>query len=302
MAKKKRQWPPAPEALPVEVTDNHTHLPLHEGEIPSADGERLSLEEQLGRAVSVRVNRLITVGCALPDLEPTLALAREWPEVKTALAIHPNEAALHAGATEESPDGLSHDVREYHVPLIEALERVSALLSDPEVVAVGESGLDYYRTGPGGAEAQKEAFAAHIEMARAHGLPLQIHDRDAHRDTLEVLRDCVREEQPIVFHCFSGDAEMARTVAAKGWYTSFAGPLTYPANESLRAALLEMPRTQVLVETDAPYLTPVPYRGCPCASYLMPYTVAQIAQLWNVSLAEAARQLNENTHRVYGTW
>lgn len=302
MAKKKREWPALPEPLPLDVTDNHTHLPVHEGEIPSPGGVKLSLAEQIGRAVRVRVNRIITVGCSLPDLEPTVQIAREWPEVKAALAIHPNEAALHAGALGQSPDGLEHEQREYHVPLIEALERVSALLSDPEVIAVGETGLDYFRTGPAGREAQKEAFSAHIEMARAHGLPLQVHDRDAHHDTIELLEEVAGKDQPIVFHCFSGDVEMARKVTEKGWYASFAGPITYPANDALREALHELPRSRVLVETDAPYLTPVPYRGCPNASYVMPFTVAQIAAIWEVSLTEAIEQLNKNTRSVYGEW
>lgn len=302
MAKKSRRWPPVDDALPSPVMDNHTHLPVHEGQIPTAQGFRMPLDEQIGNAERARVTRLITVGCELPDFEGTLRLAREWPQVKAALAIHPNEAALHAGFIERSPDGHEHALDAHHIPLVEALERLSELLDDPEVVAVGETGLDFYRTGPKGREAQRESFEIHLELARAHGLPLQIHDRDAHLETLEILRDSAWDSQTIVFHCFTGDREMAREVAGQGRYASFAGPLTYPANDELRQALLAMPKELVLVETDAPYLTPVPYRGSPNASYVMPHTVRAIAGLWEESLERTCQILMANSQRVYGTW
>lgn len=302
MAKKKRAWPPIGEPLPRPVVDNHTHLPLHDGEIPSPGGVRLPLEEQLARAKEVGVERIITSGCELPDLAPTVALARAHPEVRAALAIHPNEAALHAGYLEKSPDGYEHTQEEHHVPLPEALAAVRELLTDPVVVAVGETGLDYFRTAGPGREAQKEAFRTHLEMGRELGLPVQIHDRDAHADTIEVLRDPAWKDVTAVFHCYTGDAAMARELAAHGWYASFAGPLTYPANEELRRVLLEMPPQLVMVETDAPYLTPVPYRGNPNASYVMPYTVRAIAELWQVPVEEAADRLTETTNAAYGRW
>lgn len=302
MAKKKREWPPRSVALPGRVVDNHTHLPLRGGEIPSPSGVRLSVEEQLSRAFGSGVERIITCGCELPDLQPTLDLANKWPAVKAAIAIHPNEAAIHAGHLEESPDGYVHEPEEHHVPLVIALERVAELLHDPAVVAVGETGLDYFRTAGPGREAQAESFRAHLEMARAANLPLQIHDRDAHADTLEILRDSAWKNQTIVFHCFSGDSEMAGRLAERGWYASFAGPLTYPANQELRAALLALPPELIMVETDAPYLTPMPYRGCPNASYVMPHTVRAIAELWGVSLEETCGRLTRTTEGVYGTW
>ncbi len=302
MAKRRREWPPQQEPLPVPLMDNHTHLPLHEGEIPNVQGLRLPLETQLQYAADAGVDQIITVGCSLPDLKPTVELAREHAQVRTALAIHPNEAALHGGHFEESPDGYDHQAAEHHVPLIVALERVSALLSDPMVVAVGETGLDYFRTAEPGREAQKESFRAHLEMARAHGLPTQIHDREAHADTLQLLQQSAHRGQEIVFHCFSGDAEMATEIGNKGWYASFAGPLTYPANDQLRAALLSMPRELVLVETDAPYLTPTPYRGSPNASYVIPATVRQIAELWGTGLTATCKQLRDNSIRLYGQW
>ncbi len=302
MAKKKRAWPPVELKLPVPVVDNHTHLPLHEGEIPSPGGIRLSLADQLIRAERAGVPRMITSGCELPDWEPTLRLCRTHPQVRAALAVHPNEAALHAGHLEKSPDGYEHTQEEHHVPLSVALEQLTALLEDPMVVAVGETGLDYYRTAGPGREAQKESFRAHLEMAREYNLPLQIHDREAHADTIELVSDPAWDSVTIVFHSFSGDREMARVLARRGWYASFSGPLTYPANKELRSALVALPRDLILVETDAPYLTPVPHRGNPNASYVMPYTVAQIAELWDRPLDQSCAQLSQNTERVYGTW
>ena len=300
--RKPRPWPDAPTPLAAPVVDNHTHLPTHVGEIPRREGVALSLEEQLERAREVGVARMISSACELPDFDPMIELARAHEGVRVAIAIHPNDAALHAGCAEPSPDGLTPTVRDYHVPLDEALAAVEARLGDPMVVAVGESGLDYFRTADPGREAQKESFRAHIDMAQRVGLPLQIHDRDAHEDTLAILDERASADQRIVFHCYSGDAAMAQHLAERGWYASFAGPITYPANSDLRAALAVLPRELVLVETDAPYLTPVPWRGCPNASYVMAHTVRFIADQWGVSEGEACDQLRANTEVVYGTW
>ena len=300
--RKPRPWPETPEPLALPVIDNHTHLPVHEGEIPCADGVKMPLEEQLERARLVGVTRMISSACELPDFDPMLELARAHEGVRVSLAIHPNEAALHAGCADPSPDGLTPQVRAHHVPLAEALAAVEERLGDPMVVAVGESGLDYFRTADPGREAQKESFRAHIEMAARYDLPLQIHDREAHKDTIKILKECARADQRIVFHCFSGDAEMAEVLADHGWYGSFAGPISYPANEDLRQALLALPRELVLVETDAPYLTPMPWRGCPNASYVMAHTVRFIAQMWGVEEEEACERLCVNTQSVYGSW
>ena len=300
--RKPRPWPDAPAPLAAPVVDNHTHLPTHVGEIPRREGVALSLEEQLERAREVGVTRMISSACELPDFDPMIELARAHEGVRVAIAIHPNDAALHAGCAEPSPDGLVPVVRDYHVPLDEALAAVEARLGDPMVVAVGESGLDYFRTADPGREAQKESFRAHIDMAQRAGLPLQIHDRDAHEDTLAILDERASADQCIVFHCYSGDAAMAQHLAERRWYASFAGPITYPANSDLRAALAVLPRELVLVETDAPYLTPVPWRGCPNASYVMAHTVRFIADQWGVSEGEACDQLRANTEVVYGTW
>lgn len=298
--RKARHWPVEPTPLAGEVIDNHTHLPTGEWQIPSADGTRLSLSEQLERAGRVGVVAQITSACELPEFEPSLQLARQYPSVAVALAIHPNEAALHAGHAEPSPDGLTPEIRDHHIPLVDALTEVERHLKDPHVVAVGESGLDFYRTAHEGREAQAESFRAHLELARHADLPLQIHDREAHAEVIEILEESAHREQGIVFHCFSGDRQMADILAKKHWYASFAGPLTYPANEHLRQALRALPRELVLVETDAPYLTPVPERGNPNASYVMAHTVRAIAQLWDASEEETCEQLMVNTRRLYG--
>ena len=295
-----RTWPEIPAPLAGPVMDNHTHLPVHEGEIPKADGVKLSLEEQIERARSVNITRQISSACELPDFDPMIQIARSFHGVQVSLAIHPNEAALHAGVQVPSPDGLTPIQRDHHIPLDEALSEVERRLSDPTVVAVGESGLDYFRTADEGKQAQKESFAAHIQMAERAGLPLQIHDRDAHDDTVSVLDDVAHADQLIVFHCFSGDGQLADILAKNGWDASFAGPLSYPAHDHLRQGLLRMPRELVLVETDAPYLTPVPHRGSPNSSYVMAHTVRFIADLWEVSEEEACCRLMENSFRVYG--
>lgn len=302
-SKKSRRWPDLPEPLAAPVTDNHTHLPLREEEIPEVQGERPSLEEQLRRASAVGVHRIITVGCELNDLEPACALADAHVGVFAAVAIHPNEAPLHAGplrhVAADAPDGLTPTLRPHHeIDLDDALAAVARAARHPKVVAIGESGLDFFRGGQGARAAQLAAFRAHIALAKELDLPLQIHDRDAHAEVIETL---LADGAPArtVFHCFSGDAQMARVLAEHGWYASIAGPVTYNANDYARAALDQMPRELVLVETDAPYLAPHPLRGRPNASYVMPVTVRAIAQRWGVDESTACNQLEANTRRVY---
>lgn len=302
-SRKSRTWPMASTPLAAPVVDNHTHLPVHEMQIPKADGLRLGLDEQLARANEVGVDRIISCACEVPDFDAMLALGDVYPQVRVALAIHPNEAALHDGQVDPSPDGLVPTRQKHHKqPLNDAIGEVAARLDHPKVVAVGETGLDFYRTAEGGRQAQVRSFREHLALGRQTGLPVQIHDRDAHRETLEILHADADKNQRIVFHCFSGDAQMAEDLAENGWYASFAGPVTYPANEGLREALAVMPRELVLVETDAPYLTPVPHRGCPNASYVMAHTVRFIAQLWGEEEEATCMRLRENTFSVYGQW
>ncbi|MDO5034531.1 MAG: TatD family hydrolase [Actinomycetaceae bacterium] len=290
--------------------DNHTHLPIGEWEIPRAEGVKLSLEEQLLRAQEVGIDRIITVGCEIPHLDPTLQIARDYadregfPRVRAALALHPNEAPLHAGMLDVGPDGWDHEQKEHHIPLDEALHEVEKRLDDPVVAAVGETGIDLFRTAQTGLKAAKDSFAAHLRMGFARDLPVQIHDRDAHQECLDVLYDvgADRADSPIVFHCFSGGPDLAEHLAKNGWYASFGGSLTFAANEELREAFRALPKELILVETDAPYLTPVPHRGQPNASYMTPLTIRFMAELWGVGEEEALEQLESNSNAVYGTW
>ncbi|MDO5060257.1 MAG: TatD family hydrolase [Actinomycetaceae bacterium] len=305
MSKKKRTWPENSLPLPLPVMDNHTHLPLGEWEIPNAGGIKMSIDDQLQRARQMGINRIITVACEVTDftgaLEQTKTYNTDELRVRAALALHPNEAPLHAGYAEPSPDGLIPQIRDHHCPLDEALNLVDENLTYPGVVAVGETGLDMYRTARTGLKHQIESFYAHLEMGKRHNLPVQIHDREAHAECVSVLKDA-QPSNPIVFHCFSGDVDLATECSDHGWYASFAGPLTYPANEHLRAAFKALPKELILVETDAPYLTPAPHRGSPNASYVMTHTVRFIAELWGVSETDAIKQLKRNSQTVYGKW
>nr|KEP24220.1 hypothetical protein DA06_21425 [Georgenia sp. SUBG003] len=309
--KKRRGWPEEPEALPLPVVDNHAHLPVldddgapvDEFDVALPPGEEpLTTAEQVARATRVGVARILTVGCDVPSLAGSVALARAHREIAAALAIHPNEAPLHAGVREIAPDGLDPAVREHHaLSLDDAIARVAELARDERVVAVGETGLDFFRTGEEGRGHQLRAFREHIALAKELGKPLQIHDREAHD---EVVRTLLADGAPdrVVFHCFSGDVELARTCAERGWYASFAGPVTFRSNDALRAALRELPPELVLVETDAPYLTPAPFRGHPNASYVMPLTVRTVAEQLRLDLAETCERLTASTDAVYGAW
>jgi TatD DNase family protein len=167
---------------------------------------------------------------------------------------------------------------------------------------VGETGLDHYRTGPDGHRVQEESFRAHVELAKRHDKVLVIHDRDAHDEVLRVLHDAGPPDR-VVFHCFSGDAAMAEHCAGQGWWLSFAGPVTFKNAGPLRAALAVTRLDRLLVETDAPYLTPTPYRGRPNASYLVPHTVRAMAEVLGADLQTLCTALAANTDAAFGgTW
>ncbi|MGW2093048.1 TatD family hydrolase [Promicromonospora sukumoe] len=332
MAKRTRErgFPADPEPLPVPVVDNHTHLDHIAAVLPPAapDGEQgpwpPSVADHLARAAAAGVDRVVQVGCDLPSARWTDALLTslsagysppETPEsgqisstqrgarVLGALAIHPNEATLHAGIDEVGPDGLAPEPEERHaVGLDDAIAEIADLAKgNDRVRAIGETGMDLFRTGPRGEQAQRDAFRAHIALAKELGLALQIHDRDAHAQVIEVLLADGAPERT-VFHCYSGDAEMARICAEHGWYLSFAGPVTFKANDHLREALTVAPRELVLVETDAPYLTPHPYRGQPNAPFAAAHTVRGMAAHLGEDLATLCADLGANSERVYGSW
>lgn len=302
-----RSWPPADAVapLPAPVTDNHTHLPVP-GRQPEGPGSDAPLDaaELVARAGAVGVRRTITSACEVPTWDGSIELARRLPGVRVALAVHPNEAVLHAGVREVGPDGLEPAAQPHHArSLDEVMAELEARIRSARdvVVAVGESGLDYFRTGERGRAVQREAFRAHIALAKELDLPLQIHDRDAHEDCVAVLEADGAPERT-VFHCFSGGRELAAACTEHGWYASVAGPVTYPANDDLRAALAEVPTELILVETDAPYLPPQAWRGRPNGSYLLPDTVRFLAEQRGAHLEQVCNTLAATTARVYGTW
>jgi TatD DNase family protein len=205
--------------------------------------------------------------------------------VLAAVAIHPNEAPAYEAAGE----------------LDAAIAVIDQLAGEPRVRAIGETGLDFFRTDDAGRPAQFRSFEAHIDLAKKHGIAMQIHDRDAHGAVLETL-DRVGAPERTVFHCFSGDDAMARVCAEKGYYLSFAGNVTFKNAQNLRDALAVTPLERILVETDAPFLTPIPHRGRPNAPYLVPLTVRFMAEELGADLDEFCAQLATNTLAVYGSF
>ena len=304
-----RSWPPDPEVLPHELVDNHTHLDAPApgaGGFGAPDGDGSgppSIEDQLARAARVGVTRLVQIGCDLPAAAWTDSAVREHPALLGGVAIHPNEAVLHAGVREVAPDGLEPQPEPRHdVGLDDAIAAVARIAAGNERVRViGETGLDFFRAGERGRAVQRESFRAHVSLAKELGLVLQIHDRDAHEDVMDVLaRDGAPERT--VFHCFSADAAMARECAARGWYLSFAGTVTFKGSTGLREAVRAVPLSQVLLETDAPYLTPHPYRGRPNAPYLVAATARAVAAELDVPVEEVCRTVWRTSEQVYGPW
>ncbi len=286
-ANRRGEPPPSPEPLPAPALDSHTHLDIVLGERPVEIGHGewatdAAVDAEIAAAAAVNVTRLVQVGVDVASSQWSAALAERHPGVLAAVAMHPNEAG--AGLATE-----------------EALAEIDRLAALPRVRAVGETGLDRFRTGPEGWAAQEASFRAHIRIAKEHGIALVIHDRDAHEEILRVLDDEGAPEHT-VFHCFSGDAAFADACVARGFVLSFAGTLTFGNAGYLREAAARTPLDQVLVETDAPFLTPVPFRGRPNASRLVPHTVRALAEATGTDLAELCDRLTANAERVFGTW
>ncbi len=315
-------WPPPPPRLDHPLVDGHTHLDsvlaatdgvgwrehgtvgaAHPGGPPREPRPERTVEDLLSDAAAVGVTRLVHIGCELPTLDWADGAVRAHPELLGGVAIHPNEAVLHAGVHEVAPDGLEPRPEPHHaVPLDEAVARVAAVAAaNPRIRVIGETGLDYFRAGERGRAVQRAAFRDHIALAKELDLVLQIHDRDAHADVVDVLRADGAPDRT-VFHCFSGDAALAETCAEHGWYLSFAGPVTYPASADLRAALHATPVDRLLLETDAPYLPPHPGRGRPNAPYLLPLTAAGVAAELGLDLPALCRQVWRTSEELYGPW
>ena len=278
--RKNLSYPELPKPLLVGTYDNHTHLEIADGDQPMDYQDHMSLAGQVGilGAVQVGVTLESSKWCAEVSAKDSRLLA--------AVAIHPNEAAKY-----ESKQALDNDI-----------EGINKLASEPRVRAIGETGLDFFRTeDTQGIEFQQYSFERHIDIAKQHNLALQIHDRDAHDKVVETL---LRNGAPdkVVFHCYSGDLELAKICTDNGWYTSFAGNITIKRNQHLRDSLKAMPKTKILVETDAPFLTPEPLRGRPNAPYLVPITVRFMADQLGMDANELSGQIAQNTIEVYGSW
>ena len=228
--------------------------------------------------------RIVQIGCDLPGARWAVAAASSYDALVAGVALHPNEAPrLAAQGT-----------------LDEALSEIEALAqAHDRVRAVGETGLDHFRTGEEGRAAQVASFRRHIDLAKRLDKTLVIHDRDAHDEVLAVIDEEGAPER-WVMHCFSGDAEVARRCLDRGAFLSFSGTVTFKNAQPLRDALVVAPRDRVLVETDAPYLTPTPYRGRPNASYLVPLTMRSMAETRGDDLEELCRAVEANTFAAFG--
>lgn len=273
--------PPVPEPLPHPVVDNHCHLDIGRGEAAWDAGEAIAA------AAAVGVPRIVQIGCDLPGARWAVAAAAEHAALVAGVALHPNEA----------PRILSEGGREALEAAWDEIEQLAG--AHVKVRAVGETGLDAFRTGEDGRAVQVESFARHIDIAKRLGKTLVIHDRDTHEEVLEVL-DAEGAPERWVMHCFSGDADFARACLDRGAYLSFAGTVTFKNAVPLRDALRITPQDRVLVETDAPYLTPSPYRGRTNASYLVPVTMRAMAAERGEDLGELCAAVDANTERAFG--
>jgi TatD DNase family protein len=275
-----RGRPPAPDPLPIAVVDNHTHLDL------SRDGGAApDIQAVIEAATAAGVPRMVQIGCDLPGARFTVEVIDRYSALLGGVALHPNEAPR------------LHDRGE----LDSARSEIELLSCHPRVRVIGETGLDYFRTGTEGVAAQQDSLRWHIDLAKRTGKTLQVHDRDAHEDVLRILAE---EGAPVntVMHCFSGDIAMARECVRRGYFLSFAGTVTFKNATGLRNALAVTPMENLLVETDAPYLTPAPHRGATNAPYLIPLTVRAMAAVLSTDVASLCTALAANSELLYGPW
>ena len=277
--KRKLEYPAAPEPSPVPVVDNHAHLDFRDGAV------QLTPTEVMDAAATVNVVGAIQVATDLEAAKYTIDAIEQEPRLRGALAIHPNETVRLA----------------QHGTLDAAIDQIAELAKHPSVVCIGETGLDYYRTeGQQNWDIQKYAFKRHIELAVELDLALQIHDREAHEDVITTLLSMEQLPEHVVFHSYSGDVEMAKILNEHGWYASFSGMVTFKNNAAAREAARQMRPELLLVETDAPFLTPHPYRGRPNAPYMVPYTLYEIAETRDQTVEDIGTVIFDNTQRVYG--
>jgi TatD DNase family protein len=274
-----REQAPLPEALPVPTVDAHAHIEIVTNEAPDSDAVRKVLDD----AKSVNVDRIVQVGYSAEQSQWCVDMANAFPgRVLAAVALHPNEA-----------------------PVVADLETdwaiIEKLAQEPRVRAIGETGLDYFRTPPELRKRQQDSFKWHIDLAKRTNKALVIHDRDSHEDVLSVLLE-VGAPEKTVFHCFSGDVEMAKTCIERGYILSFAGTMTFKNAPALREAVKLVPHDQLLVETDSPFLAPAPHRGALNTPAQIANIVRAMAAERNEDVAELATALSDNAERIFGSF
>ena len=274
-----REQAPLPEALPVPTVDAHAHIEIVTNEAPDSDAVRKVLDD----AKSVNVDRIVQVGYSAEQSQWCVDMANAFPgRVLAAVALHPNEA-----------------------PVVADLEAdwaiIEKLAQEPRVRAIGETGLDYFRTPPELRKRQQDSFKWHIDLAKRTNKALVIHDRDSHDDVLSVLLE-VGAPEKTVFHCFSGDVEMAKTCIERGYILSFAGTMTFKNAPALREAVKLVPHDQLLVETDSPFLAPMPHRGALNTPAQIANIVRAMAAERNEDVAELATALSDNAERIFGSF
>jgi TatD DNase family protein len=274
-----RQLAPAPEPLPVPCVDAHAHIEI----VADAGFDSPEVRQVIDDAAAAGIDRIVQVGYSAEQSEWGANLAALYDgQVLAAVALHPNEA-----------------------PVVEDLEAdwviIESLAQQPRVRAIGETGLDYFRTPPELRGRQQESFKWHIDLAKRTNKALVIHDRDSHDDVLSVLAE-VGAPEKTVFHCFSGDVEMAKKCIERGYVLSFAGTVTFKNAPQLREALAITPIDQILVETDAPFLAPMPHRGALNSPAQIATIVRAMAAERNADLAEFATALSRNAERIFGSF
>ena len=273
-----REPAPLPQPLNVKCVDAHAHLEIVTNTAPDSP----EIGKVLSDAKSVGIDRIVQVGYSAEQSEWGVKLAEHWPNVLAAVALHPNEAPV---VTDLEAD----------------LAIIEKLASHPRVRAIGETGLDFFRTEPALQERQKYSFRRHIDLAKRVNKALVIHDRDAHRAVLDLL---VEEGAPekTIFHCYSGDAEMARECVEKGYTLSFAGTLTFKNAPALREAVKLVPLDQLLVETDSPFLAPMPHRGALNTPAQIPTILRFMAEERGEDVDELATAISNNCERLFGSF
>ncbi len=273
---------PMPEPLSVPIYDNHCHLEFVFDEAIGA----MPWKDNLDISEAAGIKGVVQVGVTLESSKWCAELATLDKRVLAAVALHPNEAPLY------------QDMNSLNL----AIAEIAELARQPRVRAIGETGLDFFRTeGELETKLQQHSFEEHIQIAKENNLALMIHDRDAHDQVVATLLRLGAPEK-VVFHCYSGGTELAEICAKNGWYMSFAGNITIKRNQHLRDALIAAPKELILVETDAPFLAPEPFRGRPNAPYLTPITARFMAEVRGHEINQFCEQLASNTENVYGSW